>query len=228
MGELSGLNVGYGSKDDRSAIDENRRRAVEAVLPGGQLATVHQVHSGKALHVEHPWPEDERPHADAMVTDRAGMLLGILTADCAPVLFADPEAGVIGAAHAGWRGALGGVTDSTIEAMEEIGARRGAIRAAIGPCIGQASYEVDDAFCARFLETDEANARFFAKGAAGKPLFDLEGYLVHRLLAAGIGEVEALHLDTYADADRFFSYRRAKHLGEGDYGRQISMIALHR
>jgi copper oxidase (laccase) domain-containing protein len=112
--------------------------------------------------------------------------------------------------------------------MEEIGARRGAIRAAIGPCIGQASYEVDDAFCARFLETDEANARFFAKGAAGKPLFDLEGYLVHRLLAAGIGEVEALHLDTYADADRFFSYRRAKHLGEGDYGRQISMIALHR
>lgn len=225
-GPVAGLNVGYGSKDDRSAIGENRRRAVAAVLAGGHLATVHQVHSATAVYVEQPWQEDQRPHADAMATDRAGLLLGILTADCAPVLFADTEARVIGAAHAGWRGALDGVTDSTIAAMEEIGARRERIDAVVGPCIGQESYEVDDAFRERFLDADDGNARFFATGAASKPHFDLEAYVVHRLLAAGIGEVEALHLDTYADPDRFFSYRRATHLDEADYGRQVSMIAL--
>jgi purine-nucleoside/S-methyl-5'-thioadenosine phosphorylase / adenosine deaminase len=225
-GELDGLNVGYGSKDDRSAIDENRRRAVAAILPGGDLATVHQVHSAEAVYVEQPWPQDQRPHADAMVTDRPALLLGILTADCAPVLFADAEAGVIGAAHAGWRGALAGVTDSTIAAMEAIGARRERIHAAVGPCIGQASYEVDDSFRDRFLEADEGNSRFFAVGAAGKPHFGLEAYVVHRLLEARIGEVEALHLDTYADPERFYSYRRATHRGEADYGRQLSAIAL--
>lgn len=225
-GPVAGLNVGYGSKDDRSAIGENRRRAVAAVLAGGHLATVHQVHSATAVYVEQPWQEDQRPHADAMATDRAGLLLGILTADCAPVLFADTEARVIGAAHAGWRGALDGVTDSTIAAMEEIGARRERIDAVVGPCIGQESYEVDDAFRERFLDADDGNARFFATGAASKPHFDLEAYVVHRLLAAGIGEVQALHLDTYADPDRFFSYRRATHLDEADYGRQVSMIAL--
>jgi YfiH family protein len=225
IGQLTGLNVGYGSNDDRSAIDENRRRAIAAVLPGGELATVHQVHSPEVVYVEQAWPQDQRPHADAMVTDRRGLLLGILTADCAPVLFADTEGGVIGAAHAGWRGALAGVTDSAIAAMEEIGARRERIHAAVGPCIGRASYEVDDSFRARFLDADEGNARFFAEGP-GKPHFDLEAYVVHRLLAAGIGEVEALHLDTYADPGRFYSYRRATHRGEADYGRQVSLIGL--
>jgi len=224
-GELQGLNVGYGSSDDRSAIDENRRLAVAAVAPQAELATVHQVHSADVFYVDRAWPQVERPHGDAMVTDRPDLLLGILTADCAPVLFADAEAGVVAAAHAGWRGAIAGVTDSTIEAMEQLGARREDIHAAVGPCIAQPSYEVDEAFRDRFLVDDPANERFFAAGAAN-PHFDLEGYVVHRLLAAGIGEVEALHLDTYVDADRFYSYRRATHRGEADYGRQLSAIAL--
>jgi YfiH family protein len=227
-GELAGLNVGYGSSDRPEAIDENRRLAVAAILPGAELATVHQVHSADAVMVENAWPKDARPRADAMVTDRANVLLGILTADCAPVLFADEEAGVVGAAHAGWRGALGGVTDATIAAMERLGSRRDNIHAAVGPCIGQASYEVDEGFQERFLEFDRASSRFFAVGRAGKPHFDLEAYVVHRLVCAGIGEVEALHLDTYADEDRFYSYRRATHRGEADYGRQLSAIALRR
>ena len=225
-GALSGLNVGYGSNDDRGAIDENRRRAKEALLPRAQLVTVHQVHSADAVVAERPWPHDQRPHADAMVSDRSGLLLGILTADCAPVLFADATAGVIGAAHAGWRGALSGVTDSTLAAMEHLGASRDRICAAVGPCIGPASYEVDEGFQTRFLDDDPANARFFALGPDQRPHFDLPRYVVHRLLAAGIGEVEALHLDTYADPERFFSYRRATHQGEADYGRQLSAIAL--
>jgi len=225
-GEMAGLNVGYGSSDDRSAIEENRRRAIEAVLPDGQLTTVHQVHSAEAITVEHPWPQAERPHADAMVTDRPGLLLGILTADCTPVLFADSEAGVIGAAHAGWRGALAGVTDSTIAAMERLGATRGRIRAAVGPCIAQPSYEVDEGFRERFLEANADNERFFTPGPEGKPHFALEAYVIARLIAAGIDEVEALHLDTYAEPDRFYSYRRATHRGEADYGRQASLIGL--
>lgn len=225
-GELSGLNVGYGSLDDRAAIDENRRLAIASILPGAGLATVHQVHSADVVFAESVWPQSERPRADAMVTDRPNILLGILTADCAPVLLADVNAGVIGAAHAGWRGALAGVTDSTIGAMERLGARRDTIQAAVGPCIGQPSYEVDQAFRFRFLESDAENIRFFVDGPAGKPHFDLEGYVVHRLIAAGIGEVEALNLDTYADPDRFYSYRRSTHRGEADYGRQLSAIAL--
>lgn len=225
-GELAGLNVGYGSNDDRAAIDENRSLAIAALLPNAQLATVHQVHSADVVRVEHPWAQGERPRADALVTDHPGLLLGILTADCAPVLFADSDARVIGAAHAGWRGALAGVTDSTIAAMEELGARRDAIHAAVGPCIGQRSYEVDEGFRTRFLEDDPNNHRFFVAGELGKPHFDLEAYVVHRLIAAGIGEVEALHLDTYAEPDRFYSYRRATHRNEGDYGRQLSAVAL--
>ena len=225
-GELAGLNTGYGSDDDRDAIAENRSRAIVAVLPGAQLATVHQVHGAKAVKVEQPWPQDERPRADAMVTDRPRLLLGILTADCAPVLLADAEARVVGAAHAGWRGALAGVTDSVIEAMEELGARRDRIAAAVGPCIGRDSYEVDEGFRARFLQEDLRNQQFFVARPAGKPHFDLEGYVAARLAAAGIGSVEALGLDTYADADRFFSYRRATHRGEADYGRQVAMIAV--
>jgi YfiH family protein len=142
------------------------------------------------------------------------------------VLFADAEAGVIGAAHAGWRGAFGGVTDATIAAMEKLGARRDQIHAAVGPCIAQLSYEVDDAFRARFVAEDSDNARFFVEGPAGKPHFDLEAYVVHRLIAAGVGEVEALNLDTYADPERFYSFRRATHRGEADYGRQVSLIGL--
>jgi len=226
VGECAGLNVGYGSKDDREAIAGNRRLAIAAILADAELATVHQVHSAEVVVAGAPWPQDERPRADAIVTDTPNLLLGILTADCAPVLFADHRAVVVGAAHAGWRGALAGVTDATIEAMERLGARREHIHAAVGPCIAQPSYEVDEAFRARFLDADADNGRFFIAGAAGKPHFDLEAYVVHRLIAAGIEEVEALNLDTYADPDRFFSFRLATHRGEADYGRQLSAIAI--
>src|SRR4029078_6253991 len=172
-GETAGLNVGFGSNDDREAIAENRRRGIDAVLPGAELGTVHPIYSGEAIYATEAWPQDARPNADAMVTDRPGLLLGILTADCAPVLFADADAGVIGAAHAGWRGALAGVTDSTIAAMEKLGARRDHIHAAVGPCIAQPSYEVDDAFLDRFVDDDPENRRFFIDGTAGKPHFDL-------------------------------------------------------
>ena len=225
-GILAGLNVGTGSGDDMEAIAENRRRAVEAVLPGAQLATVFQVHSGEAVYVAQPWPHDERPRADAMVTDKRGLLLGILTADCAPVLFADAGAGVIGAAHAGWRGALAGVTDATIALMEQLGARRDRIAAAIGPCIGQASYEVDEAFRDRFLAEHHDNGRFFEGPRGGKPHFDLEGFVAWRLQRGGLGSVEALGLDTYDDPARFYSFRRSTHRQEPDYGRQMALIGL--
>lgn len=225
-GALAGLNVGYGSNDERAAIDQNRRLAIAALAPAAALVTVHQVHSADVVYADAPWPRDARPRADAIVTDRPNLLLGILTADCAPVLFADHEAGVVGAAHAGWRGALAGVTDSTIAAMQRLGARRERIHAAVGPCIGQPSYEVDDDFRARFVAEDPGNTRFFVPGPADRPHFGLEAYVVHRLVAAGIEEVEALNLDTYADPERFFSYRRATHRGEADYGRQLSAIAL--
>jgi YfiH family protein len=226
VGEVAGLNVGFGSRDDREAVAGNRRLAVKAILPDAELATVHQIHSAEVVVADRAWPLDERPRADAMVTDTPNLLLGILTADCAPVLFADHRAVVIGAAHAGWRGALAGITDATIEAMVRRGARREDIHVAVGPCIAQDSYEVDDAFRARFLEHDGDNERFFARSDQDKPKFDLEGYVVHRLLAAGIGEVEALGLDTYSDSERFFSFRRSTHRGEGDYGRQLSAIAI--
>ena len=225
-GILAGLNVGLGSTDDRSAIAENRRRAVEAVLPGAQLVTVHQVHSAEAVIVTEPFPDDARPPVDAIVTDRPGLLLGILTADCAPVLLADVEAGVVGAAHAGWKGALNGVTDATLAAMEKLGARRDRIAAAIGPCIARASYEVDDAFVRRFEEADPTNERFFFAGRPGHHQFDLEAYVAARLAAGGLGRVEALGFDTYADDQAFFSFRRATHRGEPDYGREISLIGL--
>lgn len=224
-GILAGLNVGTGSGDDPGLIAENRRRAIDAVLPRAALATVHQVHSAEAVRVVGPWPHDERPRADAMATDRPGLLLGILTADCAPVLLADAEAGVVGAAHAGWRGALAGVTDSAIERMERLGARRDRIVAAIGPCIALASYEVDEAFRDRFLGEDEANARFFDR-TSGRPHFDLPAYVQHRLLAAGVEQVETIQLDTYADDGRFYSFRRSTHRGEPDYGRQLSLIGI--
>jgi len=226
-GVCAGLNVGLGSSDDRAAVQENRRRAVEAVAPGAALVTVHQVHSAEALAVTAPWPDDARPRADGMATDRPGLALGILTADCAPVLFADAQAGVIGAAHAGWRGALGGIVEATVAAMERLGADRARTAAAVGPCIARRSYEVDDAFFRRFAEAEAANERFFSDGArAGRRQFDLEGYVVARLAEAGLGRIEALGEDTYGQPDRFFSFRRATHRGEADYGRQVSLIAL--
>lgn len=225
-GEVEGLNVGLGSGDDPALIAENRRRAVAAVAPGTALATVYQVHSALCETVTELWPEDQRPAADALVTDRPGLTLGVLTADCAPVLFADSQAGVIGAAHAGWRGAIGGVTDATIAAMEALGADRSRIAAAVGPCIAQVSYEVDEAFRARFCSEMEANAAYFAPGAPARWQFDLEGYVADRLVAAGIGHVGKLGLDTYAAPARFYSYRRACHRGEAAYGRQISLISL--
>jgi YfiH family protein len=222
-GPLAGLNVGSGSDDDPAAISENIRRACEAVLPGAALARVYQVHSAACV-VAEPWPFDRRPKADALVTDRPGLLLGIVTADCAPVLLADRDAGVIGAAHAGWRGAIDGVTDATIAAMEGLGASRDRIVAVVGPCIAQASYEVDEAFRQHFLAADPANARFFAD--CPTPHFDLEAYVVARLAAAGVASAAGVGLDTYADDERFFSYRRATHRGEADYGRQFSLIGL--
>ena len=225
-GACAGLNAGLGSDDDPAAIAENRRRAADAVLPGAVLVGVYQVHGAAVATVREPWSDAERPHADALVTDRPGVLLGILTADCAPVLFADAQAGVVGAAHAGWKGALAGVTDATLAAMVALGARRERIAAAIGPCIARVSYEVDDAFLRRFAEADPANERFFADGRAGRQRFDLEAYLAHRLADAGVRQVEALGLDTYADRTRFFSYRRATHDQEPTYGRQISLIGL--
>lgn len=225
-GAVAGLNVGLGSADDPHAIAENRRRAVEAVAPGAALTTIYQVHSPDVVVATAPWPDDGRPHADAIVTNRPGLVLGILTADCAPVLFADIDAGVIGAAHAGWKGAIGGVTDATIAAMESLGARRDRIIAAVGPCIAQKSYEVDVAFQARFAGDDADNERFFAAGRAGHVQFDLEGYVAHRLRLGGIARVETLGEDTLSQPNRFFSFRRATLAGEADYGRQISLIAL--
>lgn len=226
QGTHHGLNVGLGSTDDADAVARNRALAVNAVLPGARLLSCYQIHSADCITVVEPWGDRVRPHADAMVTDRPGIALGILTADCAPVLLADREAGIVGAAHAGWKGAVGGVTDTTIRAMESLGARRDRIAAAIGPCIARASYEVDAAFRARFVSDDPENDRFFADARDGHAQFDLEAYVAHRLAAAGVQRVEMLGLDTYADEDRFFSYRRATHRREPDYGRQIAIIGI--
>jgi len=223
-GDVSGLNAGPGSGDDEAAVAENRRRAAEAVLPGASLVGVYQIHSAECVTVGAPWADSERPRADAMVTGRAGMLLAILTADCAPVLLADRHAGVVGAAHAGWKGALAGVTDNTIAAMEALGARRENVAAAIGPCIAQPSYEVDEAFRDRFLQADPDNARHFVRGRPNHFQFALEDYVARRLESAAIGQVARLSLDTYADQGRFYSFRRATHLGQPAYGRQISLV----
>ena len=226
QGVCAGLNVGLGSSDDREALQTNRRLAVETVAPGARLVTLHQVHSPDALAVTEPFPDGARPKADAMATDRPGLALGILTADCAPILLADTKAGVVGAAHAGWKGALGGVVEAAVAAMERLGADRANIAAAVGPAIARKSYEVDEAFFHRFAEADPDNERFFSAGREGRHQFDLEGYVVSRLAAAGLARIEALGLDTYSQSDLFFSYRRATLRGEPDYGRQISLIAL--
>jgi YfiH family protein len=211
----AGLNVGLGSDDDGATVQANRAAALAAVTP-------YQIHSATCFTVAAPFAE--RPQADALVTDRPGLAIGVVTADCAPVLLADTAANVVGAAHAGWKGALGGVTDATVAAMVAQGARAERIVAAVGPCIARASYEVDDAFRRRFEDADAANERFFVDARAGHHRFDLEGYVVHRLAAAGVTRVAALGLDTYADEARFFSYRRATHRGEPGYGRQIAIV----
>lgn len=225
-GIYAGLNVGLGSEDEREAVVENRRRALEAVLPGATLARVYQFHSPDVITVAGAVDQDNPQKGDAMVTDRPDILLGIVTADCVPVLFADRQAGVMGAAHAGWKGAINGVTDNTITAMEALGADRNRIACAIGPCIAQKSYEVDEGFFRRFAEEDAANERFFSDGKPGHYQFDIEGYVAARLAAAGISKVECLGEDTYSQPNRFFSYRRSCHLSEPGYGRQISLIGL--
>jgi len=223
VGAVAGLNVGLGSADDPAAVAENRRRAADAVLPGARLATCYQVHS--ALCVEAgEWEDAQRPHVDALVTATKGIVLGVLTADCAPVLFADAEKGVVGAAHAGWKGAFTGVCEATVDAMVALGARREKIAAAIGPCIAQKSYEVDAGFRARFLDQAARHERHFAPGREGHFQFDLEAYVADRLTEYAIGPIARLGLDTYADADRFYSFRRATHAREADYGRQIALI----
>jgi len=226
QGVTAGLNVGLGSADDPEKVRTNRRLAADAVLPGAALVTVHQVHSPDVMFATAAWPDDARPHADAIVTDRPGLVLGILTADCAPVLFADPDAGIVGAAHAGWKGAFGGVVEATVAEMERHGADRTRIAAAVGPCIARRSYEVDDAFLQRFAEADPENERFFGLGRSGHHQFDLEGYVVSRLAAAGLARIEALGQDTYSQPEIFYSYRRSSHRGEPTYGRQISLIAV--
>jgi hypothetical protein len=225
-GAVAGLNCGLGSGDDPQAVEDNRRLAADAVIPGAPLASVYQIHSPTAVIVTGAAPYAERPQADALVTDRPGLLLGVVTADCAPVLLADADAGVVGAVHAGWRGATAGVTDQAIAAMISLGAKVERIAAAIGPCIARASYEVDHAFAERLVADDPDNDRFLGEGPTGNPHFDLEAYVVARLAAAGVRRIEAMGLDTYALEDRYYSYRRATHKGEPTYGRQISLVGL--
>ena len=217
---------GLGSGPDAATAAANRRRAADAILPGAPLATLYQVHSPTAVIVTEAVADDQRPHADAIVTATPGLVLGIVTADCAPVLLADVEAGVIAAAHAGWRGAVAGVTDQAIAAMLSLGARVDRIAAAIGPTIARASYEVDHAFAEKLLADDSANERFLGDGPSGQPHFDLEAYVAARLAAAGVRRIEALGRDTYALEQDYFSYRRATHRADPTYGRQLTLIGL--
>jgi len=227
-GLFASLNCGLGSGDDAVKVAENRGRAMAALgLKADRLATCYQVHSPSVVVVNAAWPSAERPRADAMVTQRKGVALGILTADCAPVLFADAGAEVIGAAHAGWRGALSGVLEATVEAMIGLGAAPERIGAGIGPCIAQPSYEVGPEFPAPFLAADPASADFFRPAPrSGHFLFDLGGYVERRLAELGLGRIERSGGDTAAEADRFFSYRRSCLRREKDYGRELSAICL--
>ena len=224
-GVFQGLNCGPGSSDISEIVAINRARVAAAMgLEPGALVTVHQVHSADVAVVEEPFAQ--APKADAMVTDRPGLGLAVLTADCQPVLLADREAGVIGAAHAGWKGALDGVLEATLDAMERLGAQRARIAAAIGPTISQRAYEVGPEFFDRFLDADPVNGRFFAGGDGDRVQFDLPAYGLHRLRQAGVGHAAWTRHCTYSDPDRFYSYRRATHANEADYGRLISVIRL--
>jgi YfiH family protein len=227
-GIYAGLNCGAGSRDDRENVIENRSRVARHLgAAGDRLVTCHQVHSADTVIVEEAWATGHGPRADGMVTNSPGIALGALAADCAPVLFADPQARVIGAAHAGWKGALTGVLEATVATMTRLGARPHRIRAALGPCIGPQSYEVGPEFEARFLAADTENARFFHRADPdARPYFDLPGYILSRLETAGLDTVESVTTCTYVDEARLFSYRRATHRGDGDYGRQVSAIVL--
>lgn len=225
-GVFEGLNCGTGSSDLTEAVATNRARVAEWMdVAPDHLVTVHQIHSADVHIVSQPI-SGPKPKADAMVTATPGLALGILTADCQPVLFADPQAGVVGAAHAGWQGALGGVLENTVAAMEHLGATRSDITAVIGPAISQSKYEVGPEFHARFRDQDPENERFFKAGAPGKFQFDLLAFGLDRLSRAQVGTAIWTGHCTYSDPNRFFSYRRATHLGEADYGRLISAIRL--
>ena len=227
-GLYGSLNCGYGSNDDTQAVRENRARAAAVFgRTADELCTAYQVHGDVAVTVETAWPHGEAPQADALVSNTPGVVLGILTADCAPVLLADSGNGVIGALHAGWRGALGGIVESTVQAMLALGAQTADIRAVIGPCIGPDSYEVGAEFPAPFLAQDNATERFFRPAPRdGHFLFDLPGYVPHRLARLELSEIATLGRDTYGEEADFFSYRRNSQNGERDYGRLLSAITL--
>lgn len=227
-GIYDSLNCGIGSNDGGDRVAENRARAMAQVgAKPEQLFTPYQTHSKTVAVVTRPWTKGERPEADALVTDRPGLILAVTTADCVPVLFADAEAGVVGAAHAGWRGAVSGVLEATVEAMERLGAARDGIVAAIGPAIEQQSYEVGPEFPQPFVEQSADNKGFFSPSKrAGHFMFDIKGYVERRLAQLDLGSVEALPHDTCGEPDLFFSYRRSCHLNEPDYGRSLSTIHL--
>lgn len=227
-GLYAGLNGGVGSADARESVLENRRRmAAHFDLPADRFVSLYQVHSADVVTVDAPIPLDARPQADAMVTDRPGILLGVASADCGPLLFADPHAGVVGAAHAGWKGAFTGVLEATLARMEELGAERARVTVALGPTISRAAYEVGPEFVARFRAADPALERFFTPSERpGHAYFDLPAFIGARAREAGVGAFEDLALCTYADPERFYSFRRTTHRGEADYGRLIAAIAL--
>ena len=229
-GIYASLNCGPGSKDAADAVAENRRRVSAVLAPDARLLSLSQIHSATVVTLP-AWSSEDRPEGDAIVTAIPGLALGILTADCAPVLLADPMAKVIGAAHAGWKGALGqdgrGVLEATLDGMEKLGALRDRVTAVIGPCISQANYEVGFDFRDRFLQLGLKNRRFFVPSEKeGHYRFDLPGYVAHRLTAAGAGTVEMSGVCTYPAENGYFSFRRTTHAGEPDYGRQISAIVL--
>lgn len=224
-GIFQGLNCGTGSSDLAEVVGINRARVAAAMgATPDAVQGAHQVHSPDVVIVTEPL--QDRPRADALVTAVPGLILSVLTADCQPVLFADPQAGVIGAAHAGWKGARDGVLEATVQAMVSLGARPASIRAVIGPSISQAAYEVGPEFVESFIDEDPENARFFANGQGDRALFDLPAFGLSRLRAAGVGHAEWTRHCTYSDPDRFYSYRRTTHLKEADYGRLISVIRL--
>lgn len=227
-GLYESLNGGVGSKDRPGDVAENRARMARALaVDSSQFITAYQIHSPHVVTAEEAWTADARPKADAIVTRRHGLAIGVTTADCGPVLFADARAGVVGAAHAGWRGALTGVIEATLDAMQALGAKRGNTVTAVGPLIRQDNYEVGAEFVETFLKAEADNARFFRdSGKRGHALFDLPGYVVARLERAGVGRIEDLGLCTYADPARFFSYRRSQHRAEADYGRHVNAIVL--
>ena len=227
-GLYASLNGGVGSQDDAGKVLENRARMAAALgVEPRRLLTAYQTHSPNVVVAEAPWTTENRPRADAIVTRMRALAIGVTTADCGPVLFAEPRAGVIGAAHAGWRGALTGVIEATIAAMERLGAAQRQIRAAIGPMIRQGNYEVGPDLVERFRADDPASSRFFGPARRdGHAMFDLAGYIAARLKRAGITEVEDVGLCTYADPEQFFSYRRSTHRAEADYGRHVNAIAL--